>query len=183
MSYEIKSISYPAVKPILAIEADSLSDISGLEGMAEGSTCKVSDTTYVYDEVNGWAVAGTQGKELPAVTSEDNGDVLTVVEGAWAKAAPSGGGGESNVILLEVSNDGYLNKSVKDLKDLIAAGKTAMIASVWGNGAYAGVFYLVWVGYYSDNSDYEAAFVVSDGDYVSQKMATASTETDLLYWG
>lgn len=25
--------------------------------------------------------------ELPAVTAEDNGDVLTVVEGAWAKAA------------------------------------------------------------------------------------------------
>ena len=26
--------------------------------------------------------------ELPAVTAEDNGDVLTVVEGAWAKAEP-----------------------------------------------------------------------------------------------
>lgn len=29
---------------------------------------------------------------LPAVTSDDNGDVLTVVSGEWAKAAPSGGG-------------------------------------------------------------------------------------------
>ena len=29
---------------------------------------------------------------LPEVTVSDNGDVLTVVEGAWAKAAPSGGG-------------------------------------------------------------------------------------------
>ena len=28
---------------------------------------------------------------LPAVTSDDNGDVLTVVSGAWAKAQPSGG--------------------------------------------------------------------------------------------
>ena len=28
------------------------------------------------------------GSELPAVTSDDNGDVLTVVEGAWAKADP-----------------------------------------------------------------------------------------------
>lgn len=27
--------------------------------------------------------------ELPSVTSEDNGDVLTVVEGAWAKAEPA----------------------------------------------------------------------------------------------
>lgn len=31
------------------------------------------------------------GGNLPAVTSADNGDVLTVVSGEWAKAAPSGG--------------------------------------------------------------------------------------------
>lgn len=36
---------------------------------------------------------GGGGADLPAVTSEDNGDVLTVVDGAWGKAAPSGGGG------------------------------------------------------------------------------------------
>lgn len=34
---------------------------------------------------------GGGGSSLPAVTSDDNGDVLTVVEGQWAKAAPSGG--------------------------------------------------------------------------------------------
>lgn len=28
---------------------------------------------------------------LPSVTADDNGDVLTVVDGAWDKAAPSGG--------------------------------------------------------------------------------------------
>ena len=77
MAYEIKSIAYPAVKPILAIEADSLSDISELSGMAEGSTCKVSDTTYVYDEVNGWAEAGSQGKELPDAPDENGAYVLT----------------------------------------------------------------------------------------------------------
>lgn len=73
MAYEIKSISYPAVKPVMEIEADSLSDISYLEGMAEGSTCKVSTTTYVYDEVNGWVEAGTQGEELPEFPT-DNGN-------------------------------------------------------------------------------------------------------------
>lgn len=71
MAYEIKSIAYPAVKPIMTIEADSLSDISELSGMAEGSTCKVSSTTYVYDEVNGWAEAGTQGQELPTFPTEN----------------------------------------------------------------------------------------------------------------
>lgn len=39
----------------------------------------------VYKE---WDSAGSGG-ELPPVTSSDNGDVLTVVEGAWAKAAPT----------------------------------------------------------------------------------------------
>ena len=71
MAYEIKSTSYPAVKPILEIEADSLDDIASLTGMAEGSTCKVSDTTYVYDEVNGWAEAGSQGQELPTFPTDE----------------------------------------------------------------------------------------------------------------
>jgi len=34
---------------------------------------------------------GSGGSSLPVVTTDDNGDVLTVVEGEWAKAAPSGG--------------------------------------------------------------------------------------------
>ena len=83
MAYEIKSISYPAVKPIMEIEADSLDDISELSGMAEGSTCKVSTTTYVYDEVNGWAEAGSQGQELPAFPTENgNYHLKCVVSGS-----------------------------------------------------------------------------------------------------
>lgn len=43
------------------------------------------------EDITTVAVNGSDA--LPAVTAEDNGDVLTVVEGAWANAAPSGGGG------------------------------------------------------------------------------------------
>lgn len=34
------------------------------------------------------SVAGGSGTSLPSVTSSDNGDVLTVVSGKWAKATP-----------------------------------------------------------------------------------------------
>lgn len=51
-----------------------------------------TDNGSVLTVVEGaWAKA-TPAKELPAVTADDNGDVLTVVEGAWTNAAPSGGG-------------------------------------------------------------------------------------------
>lgn len=43
-------------------------------------------------ETDGILSASGGGSDLPTVTSDDNGDVLTVVEGTWAKATPSGGG-------------------------------------------------------------------------------------------
>lgn len=55
---------------------------------------------------------------LPDVTSEDNGDVLTVVEGEWAKAdAPSGG--EPFVIALSESNGEFT--ADKTFNEVLAA--------------------------------------------------------------
>lgn len=51
------------------------------------------------------AGSGGGGSSLPTVTSDDNGDVLTVVEGAWAKDAPSGG--EFVVEFVGGGSDGY----------------------------------------------------------------------------
>ena len=59
---------------------------------------------------------GGGGSSLPAVTSDDNGDVLTVVEGQWAKAAPSGGGAYA----VTVTNDGTTisaNKTWQEIYD------------------------------------------------------------------
>ncbi len=62
---------------------DALSEIAGSTIELPGVTSE--DNGDVLTVVNGkWAKAEVQGS-LPAVTSEDNGDVLTVVEGAWAK--------------------------------------------------------------------------------------------------
>lgn len=55
---------------------------------------------------------------LPSVTSTDNGDVLTVVEGAWAKAAPSGGGA---LIVHEV--EGVLDKTWQEISDAVDSGR------------------------------------------------------------
>lgn len=59
-----------------------------------GSAATVSNITTIPDMIA--AITKLEetspSVELPKVTSSDNGDVLTVVEGKWAKAAPSGGG-------------------------------------------------------------------------------------------
>ena len=69
-----------------------------------------------------WAKAAPSGSDLPAVTSDDNGNVLTVVEGAWAKAAPSGGG----LLWCNYSGDddtGYkIDKSYNQIKAAIDNG-------------------------------------------------------------
>ena len=58
-----------------------------ISGACELPTVKAADNGDVLTVVNGkWAKAALP-TELPAVTSDNNGMVLTVVEGAWAVAA------------------------------------------------------------------------------------------------
>lgn len=94
---------------------------------------------------------------LPAVTTEDNGDVLTVVEGAWAKAdSPSGvpevtstddgkiltasySGGVASynwaaisgdkVVIIKTDNTGKLSNDMTmgDICDMLQAGKYPII--------------------------------------------------------
>lgn len=58
-----------------------------------GSADTVANMTVTADVIKATAtLISTQGiSALPAVTAEDNGDVLTDVNGAWAKATPAGG--------------------------------------------------------------------------------------------
>ena len=65
------------------------------------------------------AASGGGGSSLPPVTSADNGDVLTVVNGAWDKAVPAGG-----VSGLLVFDDvtGLLNKTFGDILSLVENG-------------------------------------------------------------
>lgn len=80
------------------------------QGSIEYSLTKIAETLETGSNVNLPAVTSDDNgdvltvvegnwskadipSQLPTVTATDNGDVLTVVEGAWAKATPSGGGG------------------------------------------------------------------------------------------
>lgn len=70
----------------------------------DGTTCFAVDTGTIFFAYSGiwyeqknafWQAGGGSsggGSSLPEVSASDNGDVLTVVEGEWDKAAPSGGG-------------------------------------------------------------------------------------------
>lgn len=72
--------------------------------------------------------SGGGGSELPAVTTDDNGDVLTVVEGAWAKAAP--GGGSGLVISItddEVAQAFIMDKTFQEIWDAFSAGQAVVI--------------------------------------------------------
>ena len=60
------------------------------------------------DEKLKWLYNGVKnggGSNLPEVTSDDNGDVLTVVDGAWAKAEPGGGG--ARIVKIDFSAPDY----------------------------------------------------------------------------
>lgn len=68
---------------------------------------------------------GGGGSSLPEVTSADNGNVLTVVEGAWAKAEPLGGVLIANYVY---GDDGdYVDETYATLKAAFLAGKTVLL--------------------------------------------------------
>lgn len=54
-----------------------------------GNATNVADITLIPDMIKAIAAFISDGgaAELPTVTSSNNGEVLTVVEGAWAAAA------------------------------------------------------------------------------------------------
>lgn len=100
---------YPEYSGVVRFDDDNIVEV-GLEPDTENITVKLngtevsgggsglpevdsSDNGDVLTVVEGAWTNAAPSSQLPAVTASDNGNVLTVVEGAWAKAAPAGGGG------------------------------------------------------------------------------------------
>lgn len=76
------------------------------------------------------------GGVLPAVTSDDNGDVLTVVEGAWGKAAPSGGGALVVEATTQNGTDFTTDITIGELYEAALTGQVIIYANyTYNNGA------------------------------------------------
>lgn len=90
------------------------------------------------------------GSGLPAVTASDNGDVLTVVDGAWDKAAPSGG-----VMVLCTTDEHDITATWNEVKQALQAG-TLCVASFEnsGGGITWTAMYVLTTAYYSEEDGY-----------------------------
>lgn len=76
-------------------------------------------------------VIGTENpSKLPPVSDADNGDVLTVVNGAWKDAAPTGGGGGDIFRVSfgwdEATETDTADKTYAEVITAISAGKTVI---------------------------------------------------------
>jgi len=71
---------------------NTITALQNLYAALGGSTADVANITTIPDMINAIAthVATGGAAELPTVSSSDNGKVLTVVSGKWAKAALPG---------------------------------------------------------------------------------------------
>ena len=97
---------------------------------------------------------GMQGKMLPSVTTEDDGDVLTVVNGEWQKAEASGGGG-SELFIIEAlfSIDGISSQSAtyNEMLDNMHAGKILILKLYAMPKEYVEQFNMYYLSSYYDN--------------------------------
>ena len=163
MAVTIISESYGPRKPFVTCTAASTDELADYVGLwAEGSEATISDTKYVLDKTNGWVLPGQSGKELPAVTAEDDGDVLTVVSGAWGKAAPSGGGGGSGVLVVTGTWEGEietLNKTWQEIHDAVEAGTMVIYQMVYDS--YIDLGYLMIVSEGNSSGQLQLPWIVS----------------------
>lgn len=87
-----------------------------------GQLADVADITTIPDTIDAITALGGSGSSLPEVTAEDNGDILGVVEGKWAKTTSKSAFVTVNATLNETTvtlDDGVTVADVKALVDAV----------------------------------------------------------------
>lgn len=92
-------------------------------------------------------VGGGGGSSLPAVTSDDNGDVLQVIEGAWAKG-PAPEADNDFLIVGTVDGEGNITSetSISDILAADTAGKDIRLRLVYTKGNENAIVYGQMIG-------------------------------------
>lgn len=113
---------------------------------AGGQLADVADITTIPDMIDAiTALGGGSGSSLPAVTSDDNGKLLTVVEGAWDKAEASGG---NTLKIVKLTSGGQLPSGVT-YASILADYNNGILTAL--TNAYNVIFHLSNVNYDANN--------------------------------
>lgn len=106
---------------------------NSLEGLVACVSDPQSGDTLKFDGKQ-W-VAGAAASGLPDVSGDDDGKVLTVVEGEWTPAAGGGGGGGLVVEVTETEPDVYtMGKTVREI--LAASSEGTPVVCHFPNTTY-----------------------------------------------
>lgn len=101
---------------------------------AGGQLADVADITTIPDMIDAiTALGGGSGSSLPAVTSDDNGKLLTVVDGAWDKAEASNNLVNIDATYTDSGTISFPNKTLGDLYELILENKEVVVFAKNGN--------------------------------------------------
>ena len=139
------------------------------DGLTDGAMFPPSSNA-VYDALQ-------NATELPSVTADDNGDVLTVVDGAWAKATPSGGGGEFITETYdEATSTSTLDKTYSEITAMVEDGKFPAI--IFESGVFGTIIHFVQ-GYSSDTEDETTTYSVGDNE--GRVFTADSADGELTY--
>lgn len=158
---------------------------NSLEGLVACVSDPQSGDTLKFDGKQ-W-VAGAAASGLPDVSGDDDGKVLTVVDGAWAPAAAGGGGG-SNIYMFTTSYDevhdrAYINATCAELRAAAEAGKYMLCVDTLDSGGEFDYF-VYFVGtmtvHTSEPYSFSLTLYSPDGAYYSY-VGNSPTENPYQY--
>lgn len=161
------------MKPITRKEIylNQIAENTGGNGGDTGLT-PITREEHYFDAIVKNTASGGGGSDLPAVTAVDNGDVLTVVNGEWDKATPSGGSA-SIVYCPATATSGKgrptgLGMTWQEIHDAVAAGKFVFITlsiDEGSTGYYTNIYPISQIGYAGNINKYYVAYPVLNEEY------------------